>query len=183
MKPVRLSLTLGLSLILAACRPGGTGAPAAPQKGSPQAASPVSASVSGTGDCRPVGDRSKSQRTIRVALDEWSIRPDVSQAPAGTITFLAENKGQEPHEIVILRGQDPKALPTAADGAADESKLDKNAEVGEIEEFPKGMSCDGTFQLTPGPYIFLCNIVEKEPDGTVESHYQKGMVTTFTVTG
>jgi hypothetical protein len=29
--------------------------------------------------------------------------------------------------------------------------------------------------------VLICNIVQTEPDGTIESHYQKGMRTALTV--
>jgi hypothetical protein len=35
--------------------------------------------------------------------------------------------------------------------------------------------------LESGSYVLICNIVEKEEGGEVESHYQNGMRTEFTV--
>jgi hypothetical protein len=37
-----------------------------------------------------------------------------------------------------------------------------------------------TFDLAPGNYVFICNLVEEE-DGVLESHYQLGMSVAFTV--
>ena len=41
---------------------------------------------------------------------------------------------------------------------------------------------DGVFELPAAEYVLVCNITEVEEDGTVESHLEKGMLTTFTVT-
>ena len=38
-----------------------------------------------------------------------------------------------------------------------------------------------TLDLEAGDYVLLCNIVEEEEDGEVESHFAEGMHTTFTV--
>lgn len=46
---------------------------------------------------------------------------------------------------------------------------------------PPGETCAGTFEMAAGEYLLLCNIVEAEPDGAVESHYEEGMVTEFEV--
>jgi hypothetical protein len=39
----------------------------------------------------------------------------------------------------------------------------------------------GTFDLTAGRYVLVCNLVQDEPDGTRESHYLMGMAIEFTV--
>ena len=44
----------------------------------------------------------------------------------------------------------------------------------------EGETCEGTFELTAGDYVLFCALVEEE-GGTLESHYEEGMVTTFTV--
>ena len=46
---------------------------------------------------------------------------------------------------------------------------------------PPGRDLRGTFEMAAGEYLLLCNIVEAEPDGAVESHYEEGMVTEFEV--
>ena len=39
-----------------------------------------------------------------------------------------------------------------------------------------------SFDLAPGKYVLICNIVQTEPDGSKEAHYKVGMRTAFTVT-
>ena len=119
--------------------------------------------------------------SMTVGLTEWSVSPTPAQAPVGSLTVEARNAGKETHELVIVRAPVDQ-LKTGPDGAVDEAQLPPGAMIGEIEGFAAGTSCTGTFQLRePGAYSFFCNIVETEADGTVESHFQQGMVTGVTV--
>ena len=133
----------------------------------------------GADACKPVGDLATAATRVNVGLSEWAITPDATSAPAGTVGFVAQNEGKEPHELVVVRGVAPNDLPKKKDGSLDEKKLPEGALVGEVEAFPAGTSCNGVFDLTPGEYTLVCNVVEEE-EGHV--HLEEGMVTTFTVT-
>jgi len=112
---------------------------------------------------------------VEVGLAEWSVRPAVSEVPPGRIEFEAENKGTEPHELVVLKTDLP------ADSLVleqDEPTVDEAASgllIGEIEEdeLPAGASAEGKFDLVPGNYVLFCNVPE---------HYRKGMRVAFKVT-
>lgn len=127
--------------------------------------------------CEPVGSGGGTE--VAVALDEWSVDSSPEGAPAGTVTFQARNGGEEPHELVIVRGVAPEALPVV-EGKVDEDALPDGAFIGEVEAFPAGETCSGTFELSAGSYTLFCNIVE-EHEGQPESHFEEGMVTTFEV--
>jgi hypothetical protein len=131
--------------------------------------------------CQPVGDLAAAATQVNVGLNEWTIAPEVTSAPAGAVGFVTQNTGEDPHELVVVRGVAPNDLPKKKDGSLDEEKLPQGALVGEIEAFPSGTSCNGVFDLTPGEYTLVCNVVEEE-EGKHESHLKEGMVTTFTVT-
>jgi iron(III) transport system substrate-binding protein len=113
--------------------------------------------------------------TVVVELAEWSVRPAVAEVEAGRIEFEVENKGTEPHELVVLKTD------LSADGLVldkDEPTVDEAASgllIGEIEEdeLPAGASAEGMFDLVPGNYVLFCNIPE---------HYQKGMQVALKVT-
>jgi hypothetical protein len=45
---------------------------------------------------------------------------------------------------------------------------------------PFGGEEEMTFDLEPGKYVLLCNVVEEE-DGVTESHYKNRMRTAFAV--
>ena len=52
--------------------------------------------------------------------------------------------------------------------------------VDEIEDIPVGDSETLTVDLDAGPYVLICNIVQKE-EGGLEAHYSEGMRAGFTV--
>jgi len=118
--------------------------------------------------------------TVGVSLIEWSVLPDNTSVPAGTVTFEASNDGEEDHELVIIRSDlDPGALPLTSETAVDETQVDV---VGEIEEFTPGGTESASFDLEPGNYILLCNLIHEEENGEVHRHYQMGMRMAFEVT-
>lgn len=116
---------------------------------------------------------------VNVQLAEWSITPDVDTVAAGEVYFLADNAGAEPHELVVIRSDlAPERLPTGDDGGVPEDEVDM---IGEIEPFAAGSQASVAFNLEPGSYLLICNVVEEEESGELESHYQEGMRTAFTV--
>jgi hypothetical protein len=179
-----------LGLVAAACSDdgaevrdiGGEGSSSASASGSASASTSGPASGSGNAECEPVGDIQSADTRVSVLLDEWVVDVGAPTAPAGSVGFVNENVGGEPHELVVVRGVSPTDLPLDSDGALDEGALPEGALVGEVEAFPAGETCDGVFELSADEYTLLCNIVETEENGEVESHLNQGMVTTFTVT-
>jgi plastocyanin len=152
-----------------------------------QASASATGSGSATGSpsasqvaCKPVGTPSADASKVEVELTEWAVRPATTAINPGQVTFQARNTGADPHELVIVRGDNPTSLPLAADQTVDEGKLPKGAFIGEIEAFPAKQTCTGTFTLSPGRYVLFCNILEQEA-GVEENHFQKGMRTTVTV--
>jgi uncharacterized cupredoxin-like copper-binding protein len=127
----------------------------------------------------PTAGEEPDATTIGVSLIEWSVVPDEMSAPAGTVTFEVTNEGEMEHEFVIVRSDAGLAdLPVAADGAVDEAQVEV---VGEIEEMAPGSTESASFDLEPGNYILICNLVE-EMEGEVHRHYQQGMRIPFEVT-
>ena len=120
---------------------------------------------------------------LDVSLFEWEVEPSATSVSAGEVTFNATNDGGEAHELVIVKGVAPADLPVDADGKVIEDDLPDGAFIGEIEEFDAGTTESATFDLEAGTYTIFCNITEEESDGSVESHYQNGMVATIEVTG
>ena len=119
--------------------------------------------------------------SVDVVLSEWIVEPDPTSAAAGTVEIVAKNEGGEVHELVVVKGDDPDALPVDEDGKVIEDDLPEGDFIGEIAEFDAGTEETASFDLEAGSYILFCNITEEEDDGTVESHFQEGMVNTITV--
>ena len=121
---------------------------------------------------------------VAVTVQEWSVNPETTSVPAGSVTFEVENIGPEhEHKFTILKTDlDAASLPTLDDGSVDEA--DSGVEfIDEIDEedLPVGGSQELPVDLEAGAYVLICNIV-KEEDGETESHYQQGMRTDFDVT-
>ncbi len=145
------------------------------------AAAGTTSSVATGAACEVQGGVStKGSKDVAVELSEWKIIPDVAQVAPGIVSFLAENTGKDPHELVIVKGDSAEALPKGADGGMDEEKLPAGALVGEIEPMDPAQLCRGNFTMTAGSYVLLCNIVEEE-GGEHEAHFAEGMYTDFTV--
>jgi hypothetical protein len=185
-------LGLVLALLLAGCgnddgagvrNVDGTQAATGSGTGSGSGTGTGSGTASGQAACKPVGDASASDATIAVELKEWQVVPARADVPAGTITFDANNTGEDAHELVVVRADDPEALPLAADGTVDEEKLPEGAFIGEIEAFPAKQRCTGTFELPAGSYALFCNLLETEADGSKENHYANGMRARFSARG
>ncbi len=119
--------------------------------------------------------------TVAVTLQEWAVVPGQASVPAGKVTFDVKNSGpNDPHELVILKTDlAAEALPTNADGKVEEEASGIEM-IGEIEEIDPGASASGTFDLKPGKYVLICNIVEEE-GAEKEAHYHLGMRVPFTV--
>lgn len=183
----RLAAAAAFALVLAACGTDDGSTVREPQSGADGSTGSGAGSGSGSDaaaaapTCEPVGDPVTADRRVTALLDEFTVQPETSSVPAGRIALTARNMGAEPHELVIVRAENAAALPVAQDGSMAEDQLRPGQLVGEIEEFPAGQDCTGVFELQPGSYVLLCNIVETE-DGMTEAHFEEGMFTEFAVT-
>jgi len=127
--------------------------------------------VDGAVDAAPVG-------SIEATLTEYAVGLSQPSAPAGAVELVATNVGLVDHELTVVRFDgDPGALPLNVVGGAELSELPDGAEVGRIWSFPPDATCRATFDLAPGRYALICNVVD---DGT-NPHYSQGMYTAFTV--
>ncbi len=137
----------------------------------------------GAPEVEPVGPgvvepKPQGAAQVDVVLGEWVVSPQPNSVIAGQVYFLANNVGPEdPHELVIIKSDlAPDALPVV-EGKVVEEQADI---IGEIEEFAPNSKASGVFDLSPGNYILICNLVEIE-HGELESHYLEGMTASFTV--
>jgi len=102
-------------------------------------------------------------------LADNKITVNVPSVKAGTIKIGVRNVGTMEHSFEVLKTDLPAdQLPVDAATA----KAKEDGKVGEIKSIPAGKSASVTVDLTPGKYVFICNIA---------SHYQLGMHTGFMV--
>jgi uncharacterized cupredoxin-like copper-binding protein len=140
-----------------------------------------SASGSATGESTTAGvveEKPEGATEVDVTLREWEVSASTPSVAAGDIYFKVDNVGPEDaHEFVIIRTDIPPGELPTVDGKVPEDEIDL---VDEIEPFTPGSSASITVNLGPGNYVLICNITEVD-DGEIESHYQLGMRTAFTV--
>jgi uncharacterized cupredoxin-like copper-binding protein len=111
---------------------------------------------------------------LHLELSEWKITGTdggaIPPAAAGTMEVRAQNRGQAPHQLVIIRTDTgPAGLPidgTVVDEAA------AGDVIGKIDAINGGATKSGTFTLDAGSYALICN---------VPTHYQLGMHASLTV--
>jgi len=119
--------------------------------------------------CAGPAAEAPSGSQVVAELADNKITVNVPSIKAGKIKIGVRNLGTMEHSFEVLKTDlPPDKLPV--DGASAKAKED--GKVGEIPSIPAGKSAALTLDLTPGKYVFICNIA---------GHYQIGMHTGFTV--
>jgi len=121
------------------------------------------------GACANTATEAPSGSQVVAELADSKITVNLQSVKAGTIKIGVRNLGTMEHSFVVLKTDlPPDKLPV--DGAS--AKAREDGKVGEIPSIPAGKSAGVTIELTPGKYVFICNIA---------GHYQLGMHTGFAV--
>jgi hypothetical protein len=124
-------------------------------------------------------DDAEPETSVEVSLTDYGVSAQPPEVPAGATELVVANDGRIWHELAVVRFDgDPGALPLDQFGGADETRIPEEAIVGKVREFLAGTTCRATFDLEPGRYALICNLVD---DGS-NPHYSQGMYTGFTVT-
>lgn len=117
-----------------------------------------SSTTSSSSGASSPGSSTSGQPTF--VLTEFKIGLDGTIRP-GPVDVKIDNQGGEAHELVIVTGSDPAALPKKADGSVDEDKIAEADKLGESPDVPARSSTTKTFTFKPGTYIAFCNIVDQ----------------------
>jgi len=136
-------------------------------------ASIVLPAVAGCGGDDDSGTSTAKATTVQATLTDTSITLTPSTVSAGSVTFNVTNSGKVEHEFVTIKTDTAEdALPMDSNNdEADEAAAGPSP--GEIEQVEPGATKSGTFDLTTGKYVIICNIT---------GHYKMGMHTTLVVT-
>ena len=119
--------------------------------------------------CAQAAETAPSDSQVVAELADNKITVTVPSVKAGKIKIGVRNLGTMEHSFEVLKTDLPQdKLPV--DGASAKAKED--GKVGEIKSIAAGKSASVTVDLTPGKYVFICNVA---------GHYQLGMHTGFTV--
>jgi uncharacterized cupredoxin-like copper-binding protein len=121
---------------------------------------------------------SDSGTSVNVTAADFSLKPEVSSVPAGTVKFKVKNAGGFGHEMVVVKVAAAKDLPTKPDGEVDETKIPKSEQLGRVDNVLPGQTKTLKVDLEAGQYVLFCNRV----DGTTAIHFKEGMHVDFTVT-
>jgi uncharacterized cupredoxin-like copper-binding protein len=125
------------------------------------------ASAAATGATQSSSASTAAVSKINANLTEWAVNLSSPVAKAGNITFTADNVGKAPHEMVVLKTDEP-----ASELAVKDGRVSEKDSVGEISELEAGKSGTKKLDLKPGKYVLVCNI---------SGHYEQGMYTALTV--
>jgi uncharacterized cupredoxin-like copper-binding protein len=101
---------------------------------------------------------------VYVQLGDYWAAPTVSSVRAGKVTFIANNVGRVPHELMVER------MPMKFDSPMHPNE---DAAQGMIDDMAPGKSGRMTMRLKPGTYMLFCN---------APGHYAAGQHTIFNVT-
>jgi len=114
---------------------------------------------------------------VLIDLSHFEIIVRTTVFKAGTINFKASNSDDTPHEFGIARGNSYEELPLLPNGSIDEAALGADL-LGKTPVVDQVLSPtrEITFDLAPGNYVLLCNIVA----GPV-AHAARGQVLSITV--
>jgi uncharacterized cupredoxin-like copper-binding protein len=119
--------------------------------------------------CAGPAAEAPSGSQVVAELTDYKITVNVPSVKAGTIKVGVRNLGNMEHSFEVLKTDlPPDKLPV--DGASAKAKED--GKVGGIASIAAGKSAAVTIDLTPGKYVFICNVA---------GHYQLGMHAGFTV--
>lgn len=106
------------------------------------------------------GSASSGSGDLSVSATDFKFSQTDLTAKAGKVKVTLANKGQAPHEFIVLKTD---AAPDAL--KVKNGRVAEDASVGEIAETASGKSASHTFDLKPGKYVFVCNIPGHYGDG------------------
>ena len=120
------------------------------------------------------GGNSRAAWELAVTLDEWEVVAE-QEIQAGPLRFAVENRGQQEHELVIVKTDlPPSLLPIGSDGAAVTERMNVVQELGRLAPDSSG---ELRLDITPGKYLLFCNLVNPPGSG----HYANCMVTSLLI--
>lgn len=163
-KSLLLAAPVVAALAVAGC--GGSDGTAATD--SPAESSPAgTAAMPGAATTTMPSSTMMGRRNVMIRMSEFAFAPSAAAVRAGKVSITATNRGQETHELVLLKTDaDPAKLPKKG------GKVDESTSVGELADVAPGAMKRASFRLEPGRYVMVC---------ALPGHYESGMAGTLTV--
>lgn len=118
------------------------------------------------GGVKPDAIASQTVTQVKVIETEMAIELSPSTVPAGEVEFIADNQGQLPHEMEIIKTDLPLDQMPIKDNRLERKKVGEKIDEIEAEDLPSGAIATLMTHLEPGRYLIECNI---------PGHFQAGM--------
>jgi uncharacterized cupredoxin-like copper-binding protein len=116
--------------------------------------------------------RETSMPKLGATVREFSLTLDHNQVAAGRMKLTVHNNGAAEHEVVAFRTNlGDTDLPMNGDRINEDGAGITHIDP-EAEDVASGSSKTITLNLSPGRYVFVCNL---------KGHYQQGMHSVLTV--
>ena len=125
--------------------------------------------------CGSSSSKDSGGTALHVTVKEFHLTPTETSLKAGKVKLLARNAGTVEHEVVAFKTDLPDgALPLNADKSqVNEDGAGITHIDPEAEDIKPGTTKTATLDLTPGRYVFICNVA---------GHYSQGMHAVVNVT-
>lgn len=123
--------------------------------------------VAGCGSAQKSSD---AAGVVGVAERDFAISAP-KQLAAGDFILRAHNQGPDEHELIVAK-IGSLGLPLRSDGLTLDEEALQRTEVGVLEPGAPGSNRELAVKLTPGRYVFFCNMA---------GHYMGGMRTEVVV--
>src|SRR6476660_4683147 len=110
-----------------------------------------------TSNATPVATTSTTPTIPTIVLSEWKVAV-ASPLKAGKVTFTITNTGTVPHELLVFKSDlDPASYPKDSAGNIVEDGPGIHL-LSDGDNIDPGGSQRRTVDLSPGKYLFVCNI-------------------------
>ena len=106
---------------------------------------------------------------VAVIVTQWSVQPDTTTIPAGTVNFTVKNEGTKEHEFVVFQTDTLAADIPIVSYEGEKNRINEDAggtNLGETGDLDPGSTGTLSLDLQPGHYVFFCNLPK---------HYALGM--------
>jgi uncharacterized cupredoxin-like copper-binding protein len=120
--------------------------------------------------CGSAHTDSGAGQPVAVTERDFSISAPKTLA-AGEVVLRDKNRGPDEHELIVARVTG-SVLPLRSDGLTLNEEVLQRDEVGSLEPGAPGSERELKVKLTPGRYVFFCNMA---------GHYKGGMHTEVVV--
>jgi soluble P-type ATPase len=124
----------------------------------------------------PMADFPAGAPVVTAVMDEYAIRLDRTEVPAGPVRLIVRNEGSRGHEVQVY----PRRSGAGHDEDMGAERLEEGA-IGRLTMVLPGQEAILDVDLSAGAWELGCHLLDSE-NGRRFDHYDRGMKTDLTVT-